>query len=343
MPAIAVVHTAPQSVRLFEYEVATPRSNEVVIDTLYSAISPGTESMIYQGNMPRDSIQDETIKSLSGNFEYPFRYGYSLVGSIVKTGADVDPVWLGKKVFAFHPHCSKALVSIDDCLAIPEDIRPQAALFLPNMETAVNFIMDANPMIGSTVMVFGLGVVGLLTTGILSLLPLHKLIVADPLINRIGQAKNFGALQGINPQDEQQWSALLAQLFNQSDHDGVDLVFELSGNMEALDQAVKVAGFNGKIIVGSWYGMQSKAINMGNHFHKRRLQFISSQVSTLNPAHSGRWDKNRRIRLAWDMIRRLNPEQLISHSFAPSECSKAFATNDKQLDNAIQVIFRYKQ
>ena len=341
MLARTVHHIATEKVDVREIELAEPKSNEVVVKTRYSAISPGTESMIYRGLFPPNLSQDESIPSLSKKFEYPFRYGYSLVGTVIESGRDIDPKWLGRTVFVFHPHQDLAVVPVNDCLPLPDGISAKAALFLPNMESAVSFTMDAGPVIGDRICVFGLGVVGLLTTALLARFPLEMLLTADPLGHRREKALTFGATHAIDPSDDQAWAALIDSQFNQSSIPGVDISFELSGNMDALNQAIEICGFSAKIIVASWYGRQTSELDLGGHFHRRRIQLISSQVSTLNPALSGRWDKDRRIDLSWKMIKQIKPEKLITHQFPLHQCAGAYQVNSEHLENALQVIFEY--
>lgn len=341
MNAVAIFHTEPEKSELREIRLQAPNDEQVLIQSIASAISPGTESLIYRGHMPQGIPKDSVIASLDAEFDYPFRYGYALAGTIIEHGAKVDPVWLGRKVFVFHAHQSKLVVPIRDCLAIPDYVSVDNALFLPNMESALNFVMDANPVFGSRVMVFGLGVVGLLTCMLLARLPLARLIAAEPLCQRRKRGMESGLSTIIDPLDESQWKSLLNELFDGQGADGVDIAFELSGNMDALNQAIEATGFSGTIVSGSWYGTQTTALNLGSHFHRRRINILSSQVSTLAPHLSGRWSKQRRIALAWQMIRDLQPASLISHRFSAHDCDRAFQVVSRHLENAFQVIFEY--
>lgn len=341
MKASAVFHTEAEKSEYREISLEAPKDDEVLIESICSAISPGTESMIYRGHMPPGMQGDSTLPNLGGDLDYPFRYGYALVGKIIEHGANVDPGWEGRMVFVFHPHQSRVVVQIRECFAIPDDLSVDDALFLPNMESALNFVMDADPIFGSRVMVFGLGVVGLLTCCLLHKLPLDRLIAADPLGFRRKRGTDIGLSTLIDPLDEKQWRALLNELFDDQDSNGVDIAIELSGNMEALNQAIQATGFSGTIVSGSWYGTQSRTLDLGSHFHRRRINLVSSQVSTIHPRLSGRWTKPRRIDLAWKMIRAIRPASLISHRFSPQDCDRAFQVASKRLENALQVIFEY--
>jgi len=316
--------------------LGAPGKGEVLIRSRCSAISAGTEAMIFSGAFPKSAALDASIESMKGSFAYPFSYGYALVGEVSATGPGVGEDLIGKTLFAFHPHQDKAVVPLADCHRIPDGVPPEAALFLPQVETALNLVMDGAPLIGERVLVFGLGVVGLLTAALLAEFPLARLVVADPLAWRRELATHWGIAETVNPADTGQWQALLASLQH-----GADLIFELSGDMAALNQAIEIAGFDGRIVVGSWYGVKSQPLDLGGRFHRNRLRLISSQVSTLNPALTGRWDKQRRIDLAWRMVEKLQPQRLITQSFPLTQCRQAFETVCARRDGVMQVIFQY--
>jgi 2-desacetyl-2-hydroxyethyl bacteriochlorophyllide A dehydrogenase len=335
MRANALVHVAERRVECREVVLAAPGNGEVLIRSRCSAISPGTEAMIFSGAFPKNTALDPCIESLKGGFAYPFSYGYALVGDVCATGPGVDESLIGKTVFAFHPHQDSAVVPLERCHRVPDGVPPEAALFLPQVETALNLVMDGAPLIGERVLVFGQGVVGLLTARLLADFPLARLVAAEPLAWRRELARRCGVAETADPADAGAWQDLLAGL------NGADLIFELSGNMAALNQAIDAAGFDGRIVVGSWYGTRSQPLELGGRFHRNRLRLISSQVSTINPALTGRWDKARRIDLAWRMLRKLQPQRLISRSFPLAECLQAFETICTPRDAVMQVIFKY--
>jgi 2-desacetyl-2-hydroxyethyl bacteriochlorophyllide A dehydrogenase len=333
--ANALYHVAERRVECREVDLAAPGKGEVLLTSRCSAISAGTEAMIFSGAFPKNTTLDVSIESLKGGFAYPFSYGYALVGEVTETGAGVDESLLGRMVFAFHPHQDRAVVPLSACHGVPENVRPEAALFLPQVETALNLVMDGAPLIGERVVIFGLGVVGLLTAGLLAEFPLARLIAAEPLAWRREQAKHWGITETVDPADAGPWQDLLDSL------EGADVAFEVSGDMAALNQAIESTGFDGRIVVGSWYGNRSQALDLGGRFHRNRLRLISSQVSTLNPALTGRWDKQRRIDLAWRMVDKLQPQRLISQSFSLARCQEALETVCARRDGVMQVIFKY--
>jgi threonine dehydrogenase-like Zn-dependent dehydrogenase len=118
-----------------------------------------------------------------------------------------------------------------------------------------------------------------------------------------------------------------------------DLVYELSGNPAALNTALALVRFSGRVIIGSWYGAKKGAFDLGSFFHRGRVSLISSQVSSLAPELSGRWDKKRRLDLAWEMLRLVCPSNFITHRFALADGSLAYNLIDQSPERTIQVIF----
>jgi threonine dehydrogenase-like Zn-dependent dehydrogenase len=340
--ALAIHHTAREKVAVAATTLPPLAPDQVLIRTRYSGLSAGTESLIFGGQFPAGLKQDDTISSLSRTFEYPFPYGYSLVGEVIDAGARVDPSLHGKEVFAFHPHQDHAIVAARDVLPIPSGIDPRAALFLPSIESAINFVMDANPRIGERATVFGLGVLGLVTVALLAEFPLDLLVGADPIAGRRQRARELGCERTVDAGDSAEWSAFLRDICG-AEPPGIDVAIELSGNTRALEQAIEVSGFGGRIIVGSWYGPDAKLSGLDTHFHRSRIEITSSQVSTIDAKLSARWTKARRMGVAWNAIARLRPERLITHRFAFEDCQRAFDLASRRQDGVLQIVFEYAE
>jgi len=262
---------------------------------------------------------------------------------VVAVGSAVKKEWLGRLVFCFHPHESHYATPLNEVIPIPEDIELMEALFLPNMETAVNFMMDGRPVIGERAVIFGQGIVGLLTAALLAQFPLNKLVTLDRYAIRRRASLDMGAHEALDPESATLLSDLAALLNTDSAVGFADLVYELSGNPQALNQAVTVAGFGARVVIGSWYGIKQANLDLGGQFHRNRIRLISSQVSTIAPEFSGRWTKNRRLETAWDMIRKIRPAQFITHQYPVRQANKAFDMLDKKPGEAIQVVITYEE
>jgi 2-desacetyl-2-hydroxyethyl bacteriochlorophyllide A dehydrogenase len=313
-------------------------ANQVLVKTQLSAISPGTESLIYRGELPEEISIDASIPGLSSTLVYPLKYGYSAVGQVIAIGEEVDSTWEGHYVMAFHPHESHFIADPNMLLPLPEGITLEDAVFLPNMETAVNFVMDGKPLIGENVVVFGQGIVGLLTTSLLATLPLSNLVTLDCHSLRREASREVGALVSLIPEE-----ADLQKLSEEFLPNGADLTYEISGSPAALDQAILATGFAGRIVIGSWYGSKRPNVDLGGRFHRSRIQLISSQVSSIAPEFNGRWTKKRRFDVAWEMIRQLKPSRFITHRFSINQAVRAYQLLDQNPAEVIQVILTYDE
>ena len=327
--------TAPHQVELREETLPELGAGEVLVETVCSAISAGTEMLVYQGHFPRDIETDSVISSLRGSLEYPLAYGYACVGKIRETGPQVDKSMRDHLVFAFQPHTSHFIANPDSIFPLPSSLAPETACFLPNMETAVNLVQDAAPIFGECVLVLGQGVVGLLTTSLLSEFPLETLVTADcfELRRDSSPVPQHYSLDPYSPNFHKEASKLL--------NGSADLTFELSGRPETLNDALAITGFSGRIVIGSWYGEKRAQIDLGGTFHRSRIKLISSQVSTVAPELSGRWNKARRFNTAWKALERIKPEKWITHRFSINDAEKAYQLLDQNPQETIQVIFHY--
>jgi len=329
--------TAPGQVSVREEEMPGLNPGQMLVQTMLSAISPGTEMLIYRGQFPQGLALDESISALAGEFHYPLKYGYAVVGKVIEGAAESDASWLNRLVFAFHPHESHFVAAPEELIPIPDGISPEDAVFLPNMETAVNFVMDGKPLIGERVVVLGQGIVGLLTTSLLAQFPLEALITLDHFPLRRKTSLELGAHHSLDPSNASTQEQLQSYLPG-----GADLVFELSGSPDALDEAIALAGFGGRVVIGSWYGEKRASLDLGGRFHRNRLHLVSSQVSTLAPELSGRWTKERRFDVAWESLRKVKPSRFITQHFQFQQAAQAYQLIDHNPDQVIQVVLVYK-
>ena len=322
--------TKPFTVEVREQELQEPAAGELLVQTLCSGISAGTEMLVYRGQIPGSMALDARLDSLSGEANYPLQYGYASVGRVEQVGAGVDCDWVGRRVFSFQPHASHFLATPATVITVPEDIESEAAVFLANMETAVNLVQDGAPALGERVVVLGQGIVGLLLTSLLARFPLADLAAVDGVVARRAQALHSGARQAIDP------STAPTELASSV---GADLIYEVSGIPEALNLAVSLSGYHSRIVIGSWYGNKSALVPLGGEAHRNRLQISTSQVSTIAPQLSGRWDKARRFELSWEMIRQVQPQQMITHRAPLQEADVLYKLLHEAPGEVLQALF----
>jgi 2-desacetyl-2-hydroxyethyl bacteriochlorophyllide A dehydrogenase len=309
--------------------------SEVMVDTSFSAISAGTELLLFRGEMPENTILDDTLPGMKKPVTYPLRYGYATVGTISKIGCDIDPNVLTRKIFGFLPHGTHHIVKVKDLTFLPDDIDEKTACLTASMETAIGLTMDAAPIYGERLALFGLGVVGLMTAKILARFPLEHLSLIEPQTLRLDFAKEWICSSTHCP------IAYLSPNQLDLNQDQADLILEISGQPEALDAAMEIATKDGRIVVGSWYGTKPQTAHWGGHFHRKRLKIISSQVSYIKPELSQRFSKRRRLGLALNFLSKIDSKALISDTIPFNRASDAYSLLSRGKSEARQILLSY--
>jgi threonine dehydrogenase-like Zn-dependent dehydrogenase len=314
-----------------------PQAGQVLMRTKMSAISAGTEMLFYRNHLDEGIQLDAVLGALKGTFGYPFKYGYSTVGEVIGLGPEAPEGLMGMTAFCFHPHESHFLAAVNELYPLPEGTAVEDAVFLPAMETALSFAMDGRPLAGEKVVILGQGVIGLLTTAVLARFPLGQLITLDKIELRRDLSLKVGALNSFDP------SISLGELFHPSllGKGKADLVFEVSGNPDALGLAMSLTGYEGRIVLGSWYGNRPSTTYYGREFHRDRLQIIGSQVSTIGSHLCGRWGKERRIEFAWKLISMIKPSTLITHRVDFESAPSAYKMIDQEGEDICQMVLIY--
>lgn len=262
--------------------IAAPGAGDVLVETLFSGISRGTESLVFHGKVPASEAERMRGPGMSGSFAFPVKYGYSTVGT-VQAGPDA---LLGQSVFCLHPHQDRFVVPESMVTPLPADLPPGRAVLAANMETALNIVWDAGILPGDRVAVFGAGVVGALVAFIVSRIPATDTL----LIDRDPTRRKLAAALGIP------FAAL-------SDLSGsFDVLVNASGSPDALNTAIAHAGQEARIVEASWHGDTTASLMLGGAFHARRLSIVSSQVGAVPPQRRVRWDFSRRMKKALELL-----------------------------------------
>lgn len=335
-----VYFTAPKQVELREEFLPALGAEDVLVETVCSAISAGTEMLVYGGQFPH--LFDAHDK-VSSHLKYPLAYGYACVGIVRETGKQVDRNWRDKPVFGFQPHSTHFIAQTDSLIPAPASLPAEACSFLPNMETAVNLIQDAAPILGERVLVLGQGVVGLLVASLLKEFPLELLVTSDCHELRRKASLELGVDNSFDPEfivpADEDSTAHTTNHFAYTQN--FDLTFELSGSPYALNNAIAMTMFSGRVVIGSWYGEKKAPIDLGSLFHRSRIKLISSQVSSIAPELGGRWDKGRRFEVAWEALKRIQPQKWITHRFPIEKAEEAYQLLDENPQETIQVLLEY--
>jgi len=276
---------------LREERLAAPEPEQVRVRALFSAVSRGTESLVFRGEVPASLHQEMRGPFQAGDFPAPVKYGYMSVGIV--EAAPGAPALAGRTVFCLHPHQDRYVVPAEAVVAVPDVVPAARAVLAANVETALNGVWDGAVGPGDRVVVIGGGVVGLLAARIAARIPATEVVVVDPAEARRPVAAALGV----------EWSP------TPSTSADADVVIHASGTASGARDALACAAVEATVVELSWFGTTEVGLPLGEAFHPRRLTLRSSQVGRIPPARAPRWTHRRRM----DAVMRLLDDPALDH------------------------------
>ncbi|QMW67903.1 zinc-binding alcohol dehydrogenase [Mumia sp. ZJ1417] len=259
-----------------------PGADEVLVRTLRSGISRGTEALVFGGRVPPDQYATMRAPFQEGELPGPVKYGYLNVGVVERGPSELQD----RTVFCLYPHQTAYVAPAAAVAVVPEGVPPQRAVLAGTVETAVNALWDARPLMGDRIAVVGAGMVGCCVARLLARIPGVEVTLVDTVADRASTASALGA--GFAAPD--------------AAGGGYDLVLHASATAAGLQCALDLLATDGTVVDLSWYGDTSVELRLGGAFHSRRLSIRSSQVGTVSPARAHRRSTQDRLRLALELL-----------------------------------------
>ena len=339
----AVTFTAPYVVGFSDITDPDLKPNEVRIQTLFSGISQGTEMTVYRGSSPfftkrYDGASRLFLAAGAPDFKYPISFGYENVGKVVEVGTQVTGLKLGDIVFTYSPHQTQVIVDEREAHLLPEGVAPENGVFIALLGVAYNAILDARILLGETVAIMGMGVVGQLLVQLCRMSGAAQVIGIDLLESRLAEAQRRGAHVAINPAQENDVALKVRQF---TANRGADVVIECTGSPKGLNEAIRVAGFNGTVVVVSYLAGEARGLTLGDEFHHNRIRLISSQAAGVNPELHPRWNSERKLKAAIQVLPKLDVSGLITQRFPFDQAARAYQLVDGHPSETVQVVLTY--
>ena len=281
--ALAFWLREPGAGEIRQVELPDPGPDDVLVRTRYSGVSRGTETLVFRGGVPASQYDVMRAPFQQGDFPGPLKYGYLNVGA-VRHG---PPELLGRNVFCLYPHQTASVVPATAVIVIPDDVPLVRAVLAGTVETAVNVLWDAAPLLGDRVTVVGAGMVGCCVARLLARFPGVEVTIVDTEPSRAAVAAALGV--GFTLPDDAAG--------------GRDLVIHASATGAGLQRSIDLLGPEGIVIDVSWYGDAAVELSLGGAFHSRRLSIRASQVGMLAPARRASRSFADRLRLALELLR----------------------------------------
>jgi threonine dehydrogenase-like Zn-dependent dehydrogenase len=285
--------------------LAEPGPGQVRVRTLRSGVSRGTETLVFRGAVPSDQHERMRAPHQDGDFPGPVKYGYLSVG-VVEDGA---PELLGRRVFCLHPHQTAYVVPAADVTVVPDGVPADRAVLAGTVETAVNALWDAAPMVGDRVTVVGAGMVGCCVARLLTAIPGVDVVLVD-----------------VDPTRAEVARALDVAFAHPSEATGGrDLVIHASATSTGLQRSLELLAPDGEVVDLSWYGDTQVHLDLGGAFHSGRLRVRGSQVGEVALNRRHRRTRGERLALALDLLRDPAFDALLSGASAFDELPELMA------------------
>ena len=291
------------------------------IATLYSAISRGTERLIYLGAVPETEHTRMRAPLQIGDFPFPVKYGYCAVGVVEEGPKQLQ----GHVAFCLQPHQDNFVAPAATCIRVPQGIPPKRATLAANMETALNGHWDASTKPGDRVIVIGGGIVGLLTAYLAAQIPGAEVTLVDTSEQRRAVATELGIA-----------FAKPAEI----DHEA-DVVFHTSATASGMQSAIDAAGFEATVVEMSWYGAREIGLSLGGAFHSKRLRLISSQVGHVGGNQRPRWSFRRRLAKALELCTDARLDVLVTAEIPFNEAPEALPGVFADQSSNLPPVLRY--
>ena len=263
--------------------VPEPGPDDVLVRTIRTGVSRGTETLVFRGGVPSSQFDVMRAPFQEGDFPGPVKYGYLNVG-VVETG---PAELVGRTVFCLYPHQTRYVVPAAAVTVVPDGVPPARAVLAGAVETAVNAMWDAGPLIGDRVAVVGAGMIGCCVTRLLARMPGVRVTLVDVDRSRADLAAALGAEFAVPEEVSGER----------------DLVVHASATSAGLQTALDLLAIEGTVLDLSWYGDTSVDISLGGAFHSRRLTIRASQVGMVSPSRRGSRSTTDRLTLAMELLR----------------------------------------
>jgi 2-desacetyl-2-hydroxyethyl bacteriochlorophyllide A dehydrogenase len=262
--------------------LSAPTEGEVLVRTLYSGVSRGTETLVFRGGVPENQHASMRAPFQDGDFPAPVKYGYLSVGRVEEGPGHL----VGRTVFCLYPHQTRYVVPVSAVTVVPESVPASRAILAGTVETAVNALWDAAPLIGDRIAVVGGGMVGCSVAALLARFPgvRVQLVDADPARGEVARALGIDFALPEDAEGE------------------LDLVVHASATEAGLTRSIDLLAREGTVIELSWYGDRPVSLPLGEAFHSRRLTLRSSQVGSVSPSGRAGRTYADRLALALDLL-----------------------------------------
>jgi threonine dehydrogenase-like Zn-dependent dehydrogenase len=323
MKANALWHTTAECSAILGEKLPDSIPQMLLIKSLYSLVSLGTERLVASALIPVSVWNRMAVPYMEGSFSLPCKYGYSLVGKVMKGPAK----YKGKTVHLMHPHQDKCWAEPSSVYEVPPEIPARRAVLTSQVETAVNAIWDSRISLGDTILIAGFGLVGAIVALLASDIPGVKVSILEKNEYRKEMAREMGFQVMEKPEDS---------------NEVFDVAIHAAGDEKALQFCIDHIGYESQVTEISFYGKKSVSLSLGGTFHIDRKRIVVSQVSQIPTQRIARWDPERRKNLVFELLKDKRFDLLAGNIVPFEQASVMFNQIRHGVINDISLVFQYK-
>lgn len=311
----AVVFPKPHEVLIEERPQPEPAADQVVVRSLSTLISPGTELTILRGAYEADS-------AWGAYGRFPFTPGYSSIAVVETVGEDVDPELIGQTVASYAPHTLYAAVPTSILRPVPDVLSREQATLFTLAETTMNGIRRSRLAWGESVAIYGAGLLGQLTARLALLAGARWIFVVDVSAFRLGLLPRNDRVVAIDASHSTPADSI--REFVQA----VDVVFELTGNPDLIPGELEILRSQGRFIVLSSPRGIGTLFNFHDHCNAPSIEIIGAHADSSPPVATpdNPWTRARHTELFFDLLsaRELDVSSLITSVIGYREAPAAY-------------------
>ncbi len=329
-----VIFVEPKKVAVENRPVPTPGDGAMLVQTIRTLISTGTELTILNGEFPRDS-------AWSNYGKFPFIPGYDNIGVVTDVGKNVDKSWIGNKVASYASHSAYVTLSPDSVRIVPDGISEEEAAFFTIAEIVMNGVRRGEVCWGESAVVFGLGLLGQLVTRFCHIAGARPTIGVDVSENRLGMIPKLPGIKGINAKNEN----TAEKVKDLTNGRMADVAFEVTGDPDLIPKEFEVLKRQGRIVILS----SPRGITKNFDFH----DLCNSPSFTIIGAHNGshprfetpynQWTQKRHAELFFKLLAdgEIQTKPLISHRASYKDAVSLYDMLMKDRTQAMGVILEW--
>jgi len=314
-----------------------PESYDVFVESEYSLISVGTEIALFTGTHIGFSLPKPPFPMM------PQRPGYALVGLVTKVGEKVEGIIPGMHVMVEAPHGSAAIIDsrTDKIIPLPSPSNLATYTLVRMADISLTSLRVAPIQLGDDVLIYGMGLVGILAAQLYQLNGAHHVIGIDLAPKRLEIAENFG----IVPLNSNQ-SNIPDEVNRITNLRGPEVIVEATGNPKVLPEALDLVRKGGRVILlGSTRGRVE--IDVYSLIHRKGVQLIGAHESViqLDTQPVKRWSKIRDLALLVDLFEKgkLQTDGLISHIISYDELPDMYQKLSENPQEYLGVLIDWKK